>query len=77
MHDTMICLDQVKLYGEEDKRRVVIQSDTAPATMPTTGEGVDGLADTATIAPGSILLVLATSKKYLMNSVGTWVEWTA
>ena len=77
MNETMVCLDQERLYDEEDVRRVVIQADTAPSTMPTTGEGVAGLADTAHIAPGSLLLVLSTSKKFLMSTAGNWVEWTA
>ena len=74
MDDTMICLDQVKLYAEEDTRRVVIQADSAPATMPTTGEGIDALADTAKIAPGSLMYALDTGKTYIMDSTGAWVE---
>lgn len=62
-------------FGTEE--RVVIQADSAPATMPTTGRGVTGLPDGCTILPGSIMYVLATSKTYIMNSEGTWVEWTA
>ena len=72
----MILIDPEKLYYASAER-VVIQADTAPATMPTTGAGVDGLPDSVQLLPGSILYVLATGKTYIMDSTGAWQEWAA
>ncbi len=58
---------EVKLYGAEDRRRVVIFADTTPATFPTDGNDVRGLDDDAAIARGSILFVVSTNKKYVMD----------
>ncbi len=62
-------------FGTEE--RVVIQADTLPATMPTTGRNVTGLPDGCTILPASILYTLDTCKKYFMDSTGEWKEWKA
>lgn len=59
-------------FGTEE--RVVIQADDTPQTMPTTGRNVQGLPDGCTILPASILYVLATGKKYFMDSTGDWQE---
>lgn len=66
---------EVKLYGTTDRRRVVIFSDTTPATFPLDGNDVRGLDDDAAIARGSILYVVSTDKKYVMNEAETaWNE---
>lgn len=58
---------EVKLYGATDRRRVVIFSDTTPSEMPLDGNNVRGLDDDAAIARGSILFVVSTNKKYVMD----------
>lgn len=67
---------EVKLYGGSvDRRRVVIFADTTPSTFPTVGDDVRGLDDDAVIARGSILYVVSTDKKYVMNEAETaWNE---
>lgn len=74
MNDTLICLASEKLYAEEDTRRVIIQADSVPATMPTTGAGVEGLPDSARIAPGSIIYIPTPYKVFFMLSTGEWAE---
>lgn len=59
-------------FGAEE--RVVIQADTLPETMPTTGRNVTGLPDGCAILPASLMYVLATGKKYAMDSEGEWQE---
>lgn len=76
MNDTMVCVASEKLYGAEDVRRCVIWADSKPTNFPTNGVGVDGLADTARIAPFSLILCLAEGEIYSLNTVGTWVKWT-
>lgn len=76
----MICINCDGTY--QGKYRVVIQADTAPDTMPTTGEGVTGLADDATLAPGSILYVVTDGETYFLGegdgeAAGTWIKWGA
>ena len=73
----MICVypESKASFGTEE--RVVIQADTTPAQLPTTGRNVTGLPDGCTISPASILYTLDTCKKYIMDSTGTWHEWNA
>lgn len=74
----MTCLEieDKPVFGSGSVRCVIL-ADTTPATLPTTGENVDGLSDNMKIAPGSVLLCLDTSKKYIMSEAGTFTEWTA
>jgi hypothetical protein len=66
---------EVKLYGAEDRRREVIFADTTPSEMPLDGTNVRGMDDDAKIARGSILYVVSTDKKYVMNEAETaWGE---
>lgn len=53
----------------------VIVSDTAPATLPTTGAGITGLKPTDTFAPFSLLYVTAEAenKVYIANEQGEFV----
>lgn len=59
--------------------RVVLQADTTEesATKPKNGANVQDIEDGAIFYAGSIMVCLQDSKKYLMDSKGDWVEWTA
>lgn len=73
----MICLDYEQVsYDPEhaSARRCLIQADTKPDTLPTTGENVTGLPDEFTVAAGSVLRVLDTKTNYIMGEDGTWYE---
>lgn len=59
----------------EDVRREMILATTTPATLPLTGENVEGLADTAKLGNGSVLMDLQASKKYVLCA-DNWFEWT-
>lgn len=52
--------------------RVEISSDEDPLAFPTTGEDVDGLANSITIDTGSILRVLSTSDVWALGDDGNW-----
>lgn len=70
----MVAKTQQMTYN--NKVRAVILSDTKPVDMPTTGKDVVGMADTAKIDSGSIMVVLSTSKIYIFGpNEKTWSEW--
>lgn len=71
----MFAINTEKLYN--GKVRAVIQADTAPETMPTTGATVTGLADGDIIAPGSILYVVDAGEHYFLGESGSWTKWGA
>ncbi len=75
----MICINrEPTLTNEANKALCVIQADTTPQTMPLNGADVSGLDAATAIAPGSILYVVATGKRYFMNEAGTeWTEWAS
>lgn len=53
---------------------VVLAADTTPATLPTTGKGIDGLNDTDLFAPLSVLFVVDTGDVYVTDESGTFVK---
>lgn len=69
----------VKVVRSTPTNRVVeavIVADTVPATLPTTGANVDGLAATDTFAPFSLLYVVdpsAAHQVYIANESGVFV----
>lgn len=75
----MICINrEPTLTNEHGKALCVIQADTTPAEMPLNGMTVIDLDDHTAIAPGSILFVVSTGKRYIMNESGTaWNEFGA
>lgn len=66
----------INTYTDSGERvmDVVLVSDTTPATLPTNGDGIDGLNDTDLFAPLSVLFVVATGDVYLANESGTFVK---
>ncbi len=52
-----------------------IVADNTPATLPTSGASVDGLYDTDTFAPFSVLYVVADvdAKVYITNESGVFI----
>ena len=69
----------VRVVEVMTNRRVVeavIVSDDTPATLPTTGEGIDGLLKTDVFAPFSLLYVVnpaAAHQVYIANESGAFV----
>lgn len=62
----------INTYASDGARvmDVVLAADTTPATLPTTGEGIDGLNDTDLFAPLSVLYVVGTSDVYVADESG-------
>ncbi len=60
--------------GKEIMQAIII-SDSVPATLPTTGDGIVGMNDNMIFAPMSLLYVVgdADSKVYITNESGTFV----
>lgn len=76
----IICINKERVDAQEaNKMRVVLQCDTTAeaATEPKNGASVQDIEDGAIFYAGSIMVCLQDSKKYLMDSKGDWVEWTA
>lgn len=76
----IICINKERVDAQDaSKMRVVLQADTTEesATKPKTGETVQDVEDGAVFYAGSVMICLQDSKKYLMNSAGEWIEWTA
>lgn len=72
----MRAIERTQVFNPERKEeRVVIIATTTPATLPKTGVNVDNMPDDAYVSCGSVLLALDTSKKYVANEAGTFVEW--
>lgn len=71
----MVCVSQERTYSAVDERRVVLVADVTPDTLPTTGAGVSNLPDDVTFAPGSVLMALDTSSRYIANESGEFVLW--
>ena len=70
----MLAINVEQTYG--GGLRCLIQADSAPETMPVTGEGVTGIADEATLAAGSILYVVDEGAAYILGEDGaTWGKW--
>lgn len=72
----MICTD-VKRYSHADGRRHVVasmQTPTEPASMPVTGEGIEGLSSIDVIAPSSTVMVLSTSEVHVLGDDGKWYK---
>lgn len=65
-----------KTYARTGEMHVVadIYSSTTPATMPTTGENVEGLENEAVLDPGTTLYIINSATVYMMNEEGTFVE---
>lgn len=61
--------------GDLEYVRVTIVADTTPATLPTTGEEVEGMTPAQRFAPLSVLLGLDTKKVYLAGEDHTFKEW--
>lgn len=53
---------------------VVLLSDTVPTTLPTTGEGIEGLLASDTFSPLSLLYIANTGDVYTANESGTFVK---
>jgi hypothetical protein len=49
---------------------VFLVSDSTPSTLPTTGEGIEGLQASDTFAPLSILYISGTGDVYTTNESG-------
>ena len=74
----MFLINEEPMYGSGTKSRVIIQADETPATFPTTGDDVSGMADDVTIGRGSILYVVKSGKKYFLEEdEQTWNEFGA
>lgn len=76
----IICINKERVDAQDaSKMRVVLQCDTTveAGTKPKTGKSVQDIEDGAVFYAGSIMVCLQDSKKYLMDSKGDWVEWTA
>ena len=71
----MICIKDEHVYGRATIRRVVLLSDTTPGTLPTSGANVDNLPDNVEFAPGSTLICLDTSSKYIAGEDGSFKKW--
>lgn len=52
---------------------VTLLSDTVPDTLPTTGEGIEGLLASDTFAPMSMLYIANTGDVYTANESGAFV----
>ena len=66
---------EVQQYSpaDGDVRREFILADATPSELPTTGEGVDGMPDSAKLAHGSVLWDLYANKKHVLYET-TWHE---
>lgn len=64
----------IKTEGGKRYVRVMIFSDSVPATMPTNGSGIDGLNGDDILCKGTKLYSLSNGKLYMLNSQGTWVQ---
>ncbi len=76
----IICINKERVDAQEaNKMRVVLQCDTTAeaATKPKNGKNVQDVEDGAVFYAGSVMVCLQDSKKYIMDSKGDWVEWTA
>ena len=67
---------QSKTYSKTGELHVVadLACSTTPAAMPTTGEGIRGLEETAVLDPGTTIYVIGSAQVYMMNEEGTFVE---
>ncbi len=65
-----------KTYDDEGKLHVVadIMCSTVPATMPTTGEDIRYLEESAILDPGTTLYVIGSATVYMMNEENQFVE---
>ena len=74
----MKAIEREPVFNPERKEeRVVIIATSTPATLPTDGSTVTDMPDDVYVACGSVLIALDTSKKYIANEAGVFVEWTA
>lgn len=64
----------IKTEGGKRYVRVMIFSDSVPATMPTTGAGIEGLNGDDILYAGSKFYSVSNGKLFILNSQGTWVE---
>ena len=70
----MVAVSATVKGRKSDGSRIVdafILADSAPNTLPTTGENIDGLEDTDTFAPFSVLFALPSSV-YIANESGAF-----
>lgn len=74
---SMVAKSQERISNAEGLLiRATILSDTTPETFPTTGVGVDNLADAAKLDGGSVLIDLQASDTYILGNDGeTWHKW--
>jgi hypothetical protein len=75
----MICINrEATPTREAGKALCIIQADTTPASMPLDGTNVEGLDAQTKIAPGSVLYVVASGKRYFLSEdEQTWNEFGA
>lgn len=61
--------------GDVRTVKATIVADTVPQTLPTTGEGIEGLNPSDVFAPLSALLVIANGNfsVYLANTAGVFI----
>ena len=64
----------IKMESGNRYVRVMIFSDSVPATMPTTGSGIDGLNGDDILSEGCKFYSVSNGKLFILNSQGNWVE---
>lgn len=65
------------IHGYKNGARVmdvILLSDTVPDTLPTTGEGIEGLFPSDTFAPLSLLYISNTGDVYTANESGQFAK---
>lgn len=65
----------VERVGDLEYVRVMVVADETPATMPTTGEEVEGMTPAQRFAPMSALIAPDSKKAFIVNASGEWKEW--
>lgn len=62
------------IWKEKGKVCADLYASTEPATMPTTTDGIGGVADGYELCPGSSLFITETGVVYVMGDDGEWSE---
>ena len=73
---TAISIETAGTRGGKQVVRATIVANTAPGTLPTTGEGIVGMTEDQVFAPMSMIYVVAANadpKLYIANEQGAFV----
>jgi hypothetical protein len=62
-----------KFHGSALVEAEIIAS-VLPETMPLVSDGIDNLGSSYTLAPGSVMIVTGTDKRYILGTDSTWEE---